>query len=620
MKHFLHFLLSFMVINTFNTRAQLVLPEGMEMLTPEGVTVTVEDARAVDKAKNMVVAGTPDKGYKVYFTAQDATSGEELWVSDGTKAGTKMVKDIFPGETSSGVAWMQRFNDKVVFQAQGDVDTGVELWISDGTAEGTKMIKDIHFFGSSNPSGFTQLNETQFVFCAQDFDSETFGSTPQKWLWISDGTEEGTKLLKDCDVRHPGMNKASDNELHFCRMGRKVFFKADSKDQMYGEELWITDGTTEGTIMLKDINKQVVDEVTGATAGSSIDWLTNFYNEKIFFKAYSADSTGGNEPWMSDGTPEGTKQIADLFPGVNANGIPNGYGAFTPRVYKDKVIFRGYAGSAFGEELVATDFTPEGTKMIKDLRTTPTDAGTMSSWPDIFVEFDGVLFMKANSGVDANITGELGLELFYTDGTPEGTKMQSDMNPGVGHNAAWEGIVIGGSFYFRAQNAPPVGAQSWELFKLDHKDDSAVKVVDLVEGQDFVHSLRNLNGTVVFTSKSVKSLFKYYYRKSNYDSIKDKDILEPEYRTRAEITPIKEITAKSVKNLNIFPNPSSEVFSFDLNDKVISLRIFDVSGKKIKEISNPTMHTISVSSFEKGAYLVVVSTENGIYKTMLIVK
>ena len=102
--------------------------------------------KQIEKAKQVI--SKPSKTKKTKFTASESTHGEELWVSNGTVAGTKMVKDIFPGETSSGVAWMQRFNDKVVFQAQADVDTGIELWISDGTEAGTYMVKDIHPIGS----------------------------------------------------------------------------------------------------------------------------------------------------------------------------------------------------------------------------------------------------------------------------------------------------------------------------------------------------------------------------------------------------------------------------------------------------------------------------------------
>jgi len=603
------------LIMPFAKAADIILPEGMEILTPEGVVVTVEDSRSVDKAKNMIVAGDKQNGYKVFFTAQDATSGEELWVSDGTKTGTKMVKDIFPGTTSSGVAWLQRFNNKVVFQAQSDTEVGTELWISDGTEAGTNMVKDIHFFGSSNPSGFTQLNETQFIFAARDFDSETYNEKVQRWLWISDGTEEGTQLLKDCEVLHPGATAISDNALHFARVGRKVFFKADSKDQQYGEELWVTDGTAAGTFMLKDINTSIVNELTGATAGSQIDWLTNFYNEKVFFKAYSIEF--GPEPWVSDGTPEGTYMIKDMWTGVNASNLPNGSGVFTARVYNRKVYFRGH-DETFGEELCVSDLTEAGTRTVFDINKNPTTAGTANGFPDIFCEFDGVLFMKGQTGTIATSTDPVnyGLELFYTDGTTAGTKMQSDLNPGVAPNAAWEGIVISGSMYFRAQDAVPAGSQTWELFRINHKDEFPVKVVDLVEGQDFVHSLRNMAGDVVFTSKAVPSLFRYHYRKPNFDSLKDVEEMDIIFDPETDI----KLPHASSRNLSLYPNPASNYFSFDSQKQVDHVKVIDISGKEIMQITSPSVNKIDISALQQGVYTVQVSSGTEIYRNLLIVK
>lgn len=56
-------------------------------------------------------------------------------MTNGTPDGTRIVKDIIPGPTSSNVVWLTRFNDKVVFQADDGVN-GAELWISDGTEPG----------------------------------------------------------------------------------------------------------------------------------------------------------------------------------------------------------------------------------------------------------------------------------------------------------------------------------------------------------------------------------------------------------------------------------------------------------------------------------------------------
>lgn len=603
------------LIMPYAKAADIILPEGMEILTPEGVVVTVEDSRSVDKAKNMVVAGDKQNGYKVFFTAQDATSGEELWVSDGTKTGTKMVKDIFPGTTSSGVAWLQRFNNKVVFQAQSDTEIGTELWISDGTEAGTHMVKDIHFFGSSNPSGFTQINENQFIFAAKDFDSETYNEKVQRWLWISDGTDEGTKLLKDCEVLHPGSHTASDNALHFARVGRKVFFKADTKDQQYGQELWVTDGTEAGTFMLKDINTSITNELTGATAGAQLDWLTNFYNQKVFFKAFSNEF--GAEPWVSDGTPEGTYMIKDMFTGVNASNIPNGSGVFTARVYKGEVYFRGH-DDTMGEELCATNLTAEGTRIVFDINKNPITAGTDNGFPDLFCEFDGVLFMKGQTGGNATSTDPVnyGLELFYSDGTAAGTKMQSDLNPGVGNNAAWEGIVISGSMFFRAQNAVPAGSQTWELFRIDSKDEFPVKVMDLVEGQDFVHSLRNMAGDVVFTSKAVPSLFRYHYRKPNFDPLKDVEEMDIVFDPKTDV----QLPHENTRNLALYPNPAKNYFSFDTQKKVDFVKIFDISGKQIMNVNTPVVNRIDISSLQQGVYTVQVNSGSEMYRNLLIVK
>ena len=289
----------------------------LRSLLPEGVTAFVNNTRKLIQQKNITVAGSKEKGYLAFFAATDAAHGEELWVTNGTPDGTRIVKDIIPGPTSSNVVWLTRFNDKVVFQADDGVN-GAELWISDGTEQGTYMVKDIHELASSDPKGFTQLNETQFVFAAKNFDSEEYNGG-QHWLWVSDGTEEGTKLIYECKMGYPGTDNGSPYSP-YCRVGRKVFFKADDKDGKYGEELWVTDGTEAGTHLVKDMNVEPNPEVAGATMSAAIDDMVNFYNEKLFFQAWSYEY--GGEPFASDGTEEGTYLIYDTRPGKDENNSP----------------------------------------------------------------------------------------------------------------------------------------------------------------------------------------------------------------------------------------------------------------------------------------------------------
>src|SRR5436305_1000544 len=82
----------------------------------------------------------------LYFFADDGVHGRELWSTDGTDTGTQLVKDINPGPAASN--WgsagqvLARVGDRFVFAAD-DGGHGSELWISDGTADGTQMLKDI---------------------------------------------------------------------------------------------------------------------------------------------------------------------------------------------------------------------------------------------------------------------------------------------------------------------------------------------------------------------------------------------------------------------------------------------------------------------------------------------
>ena len=596
------------------------LPDGMTALLPSGVTPNITQDKKFIMQKNLTVAGSPEKGYYAFFSASDSDHGEELWVTDGTPEGTRMVKDINPGVATSDVNYLTRFNDKVVFSADNGED-GYQLWISDGTEEGTRMVKKIHEFDSSNPIGFCQMNETQFIFFASDYESENFSSEgAQKWLYVSDGTEEGTKLVAQVDCQFPG----EDIDHRYgavIRVGRKVFFKGDVADKTgttYGLELWVTDGTTEGTYMVKDINLEKNVNKEGSTLSSAINSMQNFYNEGLFFKAWDEDH--GNEPWFTDGTEEGTYLIYDTDPTVGANGIGVGGGVtMVGEVYNGEICFRG-KDPKLGCEFGVTNCEKGNFKCFDIFTVEPTQ--DHQSFADNGVVFDDKYMFCANTGTDANIESCKGGELHWYDG--EKVQMQYDFAPGVGCDWVKELTVAGGSLYWWNEgNMDGTTTTDTKLIRLDKWDGVPQIVSNIDANGDKIYCLRNLNGELLFTSKASNQLYCYHYRQDGYDPAKNPDKMEPEYRTREEIeTGIENVTDNKTNSFEIYPNPATETFRIKGIDTMKSnLKIYDISGRLVKSIDNVSVcDAISVSDLAAGMYEVIASSATGTKSTRLIVK
>ena len=81
-------------------------------------------------------------GASLFFTADDGSQGRGLWRSNGTEAGTVLVRDIWGGTNSSNPDSFENVNGTLFFTASNGVN-GNELWKSNGTSAGTVMVKDI---------------------------------------------------------------------------------------------------------------------------------------------------------------------------------------------------------------------------------------------------------------------------------------------------------------------------------------------------------------------------------------------------------------------------------------------------------------------------------------------
>ena len=360
----------------------------------------------------------------LYFAANDGTNGYELWKSDGTASGTVMVKDINSGSGSSFPGSLYALGNTLYFRAD-DGTNGNELWKSDGTASGTVMVKDI-WSGSYSSWMYhpTSIGNTLYFTATDGTGNE---------LWKSDGTASGTVMVKDINTSG-SVGQGSSNPFFLRVVGNTLYFRAE--DGTNGAELWKTDGTTSGTVMVKDING-------GSGSGNPI-CLTAIGNT-LYFNAY--DQTNGAELWKSDGTTSGTVMVKDIDSG-SSSGNPTCSGP-TMTVLGSTFYFTANDGTN-GNELWKSDGTASGTVMVKDINA----SGSSNSFP--LTAIGNTLYFWADDGTN-------GYELWISDGTASGTEMVENIRPGNTGYPVYGGIVsINNGVYFMADD----GTNGYELWTL----------------------------------------------------------------------------------------------------------------------------------------------------------
>ncbi|HSL83668.1 MAG TPA: ELWxxDGT repeat protein, partial [Thermoanaerobaculia bacterium] len=423
--------------------------EGYELWVTDGSTAGTMRVEDIQPGPGGALAwnfafGIHSLGDRVVLQADDGLHGGEPWVSDGTPGGTQMLADLNPGPewafgqftapllagNLDGRAYFFAFDpeagwelrstggepgdvtlvkdlddqasaivgtpffrrteladaDCTLFYLAADPDHGAELWASDGTESGTRLVRDLE---PGPPWGFptwlTALG-AQLLF-------EGPGDGNHRWLWVSDGTEGGTVPITGA-VAHPL------NPSPLTRFGGRVYFGADAEGG--GRTLWVTDGTEAGTHPFPE----------GGPLPAPWGWDLAVAGDRLFVGAVS-------ELWVTAGDAASSEKLADVEARDLAPAGP-------------LVFFSGDDG-ATGPELWVSDGTPGGTRRVLDL--VPGPEGALEPRPGSILPLpDGPAVAGTSSSPPAAFfvadDGVHGPELWWSDGTEAGTRLLGNLRPG----------------------------------------------------------------------------------------------------------------------------------------------------------------------------------------------
>ncbi len=280
-------------------------------------------------------------------------------------------------------------------------------------------------------------------------------STVGTELWRTDGTADGTYVVKDI---YPGVIGAFASS-YFSAVVFQGYLYFIPRTPNNGFEIWRTDGTSNGT--------QLFYELTPGPASSNVGQLS-VINNKLLFVAASTNSV--NLYRLNVGVAP-TATFLKSFETI--------YDVFSMGAYG--VLSARQPGGSTGTDLWRTNGTPNGTYLLKDI-----NPGAGNSFPSHFTQFGNLVMFDAS-------TDNNGYELWRSDGSAGGTEMVMDINPGVNDAlGGFYGPPIGESygrfFYFGAND----GVNGIELWRTNGTIGNAKRLTDVNQGS--TSSLQLPNG------------------------------------------------------------------------------------------------------------------------------
>ncbi|WP_224363616.1 ELWxxDGT repeat protein [Hyalangium versicolor] len=402
--------------------------------SPEG-TVKVTSLRPSGGANPTLLKVFQDR---LYFTATLPESGTELWRTDGTAAGTELVREVKPGPEGANPRSLTVVGGTLYFSANDGV-TGAELWKTDGSAERTVLVKDLLVgLAHASPTNMFAYQD-RLYFSAED---GLHGSE----LWTSDGTEAGTFMLKDVLPGPEGSRPYS-----FWSTGKPLYFATTLTPNL--PWFWMSDGTTAGTLPALDDDaiSQSLQLNQGLRVGEQ-RWILE-----------KAEPSTGLEPYVSDGTKEGTVLLADISPGA-VSSRPASFAS------EGGPIYFVANDARWGHAFWRTDGTPGGTVSIDDSIGYPRNKYLA---PEQLAVLNGSLYFVAWDERDHGA-------IWRTDGTVSSTFLVKDLVPTLGGSGVFSPFSRNnGLLFFIGNSVNAEGLLRRNLWRTDGTEAGTFPVTDI---------------------------------------------------------------------------------------------------------------------------------------------
>ncbi|MBC7569669.1 MAG: T9SS type A sorting domain-containing protein [Spirosoma sp.] len=413
-------------------------------------------------AGSSAISNITTLGNSVLFSANNSVNGFELWISDGTEAGTKMVKDIYPvnRDNSSSPTNFLIHNRLAVFEVV--VNGKRKLYRTDGTEAGTFEIWDRGYYDFAGGLGVyrtTFLKDTT-LYLLTDYPKSNNS------LVVKDLSGPGVRLVLDKNL-NPNIGNfplpLGDSQQPLSVFGNRwLFIGTKLNSNIFENTLYVSDETKDGTLPIKLLsgNSSVVSSVTPSG-------LLGFFVHD--------DGSSGSELWKTDGTPSGTKMVKNIAPG-GLSGVTQSLGIFGYSVpAKNGIVFLADDGVT-GQEVWFSDGTETGTQLLKEF-----SPGKQGSFPSILSLTDDGKPYLYNAG-----------ELWRTDGTTAGTKLVtkiSILSSSSQIARASDFRKVGDYLYcLSLTSAGSFGIRNYNVIKINTKTDEVIIAGRFTRNEFYINS------------------------------------------------------------------------------------------------------------------------------------